>query len=155
MDDVFFYMWDSGCEAASLKHAQFQHNQQTTHTFTRPEQHFGSFSLPHPVVLTMMCLKSARISDTFVSLVSPLLYSNQSRWEPCPRNPHMVKLGTRKMYFFQCGFRFFSDTSGAIVLQHYELYLPLADLGACVEDGHTDGIYRQEKQAIVQSERLQ
>ncbi len=70
----------------------------------------------------------------------------------------MVKLGTRKMYYFQCGFRFFSNASGAIVtlyLQHYELYLPLADLGACVEDGHTDCIYRQEKRAIVQSERLQ
>jgi hypothetical protein len=54
-------------------------------------------------------------------------------------------------------FSIFSNASRAIVLRHYELYLPLADLGAChgVEDGHTDCIYRQEKRAIVQSERLQ
>ena len=55
MDDVFFI---HGTQAARLrrlsmhnfKHAQFQHNQQTTHSLTRREHHFGSFPLPHPVV---------------------------------------------------------------------------------------------------------
>jgi len=60
--------------------------------------------------------------------------------EPARGIPTWLSWEHEKWITFSVVFDFFQMPVGPLYLQHYELYLPLADLasGACVEDGHTD-----------------
>jgi hypothetical protein len=85
-------------------HAGFSAHEINKPTFaaTRSEHHFGPFPAPSCELVTMMCLGSARLRDTLISL--PRVFCSLNGWLLCLPEESPCGLARKSV---RCGFRFF------------------------------------------------